>query len=248
MNISKILNFEFKKTLPKDFGSARIIVTGRADRRVLKRGWNGAAFDLQLVARKLIEPGMTVWDIGSNQGLFAFMAAFKAGPTGHVYALEADPHYADLIHRSSRNLSDAYASVDILSAAISDQNSVLRFSTSRSGHARNKLMDYGTNEGFEIEAVKTVASFCGDRLLDFWGKPDVIKMDVEGAELAALKGCNELLRSVRPIFYIEVSEQNERTVADLFRSYEYEIFHLQGNGQEQPIKTCSFYTIARPKK
>ena len=109
-------------------------------------------------------------------------------------------------------------------------------------------MDYGTNEGFEIEAVKTVASFCGDRLLDFWGKPDVIKMDVEGAELAALKGCNELLRSVRPIFYIEVSEQNERTVADLFRSYEYEIFHLQGNGQEQPIKTCSFYTIARPKK
>lgn len=138
MNISKILNIEFKKTLPKDFGSARIIVTGRADRRVLKPGWNGAAYDLQLVARKLIEPGMTVWDIGANQGLFAFMAAFKAGPTGHVYALEADPHYADLIHRSSRNLSDAYAPVDILSAAISDQNSVLRFSTSRSGHARNK--------------------------------------------------------------------------------------------------------------
>lgn len=248
MNILNLLNFEFKKSLPKEFGSARIIVTGRADRRVLKPGWNGAAFDLQLVSRNLVEQGMVVWDLGSNQGLFAFMAAFKTGPTGHVYALEADPHYADLIYRSSRNLTDAYSPIDILCAAISDKNSVLQFATSRSGHARNKLMDYGSNEKFEIETIKTVPSFCGDRLLDFWDKPKVIKMDVEGAELAALKGCDKLLRNIRPIFYIEVSEQNESDVADLFRSYEYDIFHLKGDGQEQPIRTCSFYTIARPKR
>lgn len=247
MRWRNLLNFEVKKSLPREFGSARIVVTGRADARVLKSGWKGAAFDLQLAARNLVEPGMTVWDIGSNQGIFAFMAAARAGPTGHVYALEADPHYADLIFRSSRRLDAAYASVEILCAAIAERNSILRFHTSCSGHARNKLADFGSNEGFEMEASKMVSALTGDQLLDCWSPPQVVKIDVEGAELVALRGCDKLLSHVRPVFYIEVSEENEAPVADVFGHYEYNIFHLNGDGTEQPIETCSFFTIARPR-
>jgi hypothetical protein len=75
----------------------------------------------------------------------------------------------------------------------------------------------------------------------------VVKVDLEGAELSALKGCDKLLRDVRPVFYIEVSKENEIPVSDLFHSYDYDIFHLKGDGSEQLIDICSFYTIARPR-
>ena len=92
-----------------------------------------------------------------------------------------------------------------------------------------------------------VPSFSGDTLLNWWKEPQVVKIDVEGAELAVLKGCDKLLRYVRPVFYIEVSKDNEEFAASIFHSYDYDIFHLSGDGTEQPIETCSFYTIARPR-
>ena len=48
----------------------------------------------------------------------------------------------------------------------------------------------------------------GDDLLATWRAPDFIKMDVEGAELSALAGCDKILSEVRPVFYIEVADHN----------------------------------------
>jgi hypothetical protein len=92
-----------------------------------------------------------------------------------------------------------------------------------------------------------VPAIRGDDLLQAWRTPDFIKMDVEGAELDALRGCDTVLANCRPIFYIEVAPENQQSVTQLFREYDYEIFHLRGDGSETPIDTCCFYTIARPK-
>jgi FkbM family methyltransferase len=245
MRIQDFLNFEFSKRLPRDFGGERIYVTGRADSRVLKPGWSGAAFDLQLVARKYFKPGMVVWDIGANQGILSFLAASKVGKSGAVYALEADPHYADLIFHSSQRLSDAYCRVSILCAAMADKASLLDFGVSAQGHSRNKLLDF-ENGAFDLAWTKTVVSVRGDDLLDHWRAPDFIKIDIEGAELAALGARDRILTGPRPVFYVEVCDENKKTVAELFRSYDYEIFHLRGDGAEDPIEDCVFYTIARP--
>ena len=245
MIFRNFLNFEFRKRLPSEFGGGRIYVTGRADARVLKFGWKGAAFDLQIVTRNIIGRDMCVWDIGANQGILSFLAASKVGPSGSVYALEADPHYADLIHRSSARLPAAYQPVNVLCAAISDQPGVLEFGVSAKGHARNKLLTEGDN--FEVEAVKAVPAITGDALLDVWNAPHFVKMDVEGAEFAALSGSRRILAEVRPIFYLEVSQENVDKVSEILREFDYDIFHLKGDGQEQPIDTCSFYTIARPR-
>ena len=92
-----------------------------------------------------------------------------------------------------------------------------------------------------------VAAVRGDDLLQYWRAPDFVKMDVEGAEFDVLSGCETLLGTVRPVFYIEVSPQNQDRVSELFHQHDYRIFHLQGDGNEKPVETCSFYTIARPR-
>ena len=220
-------------------------VNGRADIRVLKPGWRGCAHDLQLVGRNIVSQGMCVWDIGANLGIMSVFAASKVGNSGAVYALEADPYYATQIYSTSRRLSDAYQPINVLCAAIADRTGVLDFGVSKRGHARNRLIDYA-DDSFQVEARKMVPALKGDELLDAWRAPDFIKMDVEGAELDVLRGCDGLLSTIRPIFYIEVSPENQQCVSSLFRRYDYAIFHLRGDGSETPTDSCSFYTIARP--
>lgn len=246
MTMRQLTGFRFRKRLPAEFGNERMYVTGRADMRVFKPGWRGCAHDLQLVGRRIIKPGMCVWDIGANLGILSVFAAHKVGNQGAVYALEADPHYADQILKTNQKLSGAYQPINVLCAAIADRNGILEFGVSRQGHARNKLIDYA-DDSFQVETKKMVPAIRGDDLLQAWRAPDFIKMDVEGAELDALRGCDAVLADCRPIFYIEVAPENQQSVTQLFRQYDYEIFHLRGDGSETPIDTCCFYTIARPK-
>mgnify|MGYP001554959982 CR=1 FL=1 len=245
VRLRSLTKFVFPKKLPAKYGGGRMLVTGRSDMRVLKPGWGPSAFDLMLVTDHHIKPGMVVWDIGANLGILAVMAASKVRLAGGVYALEADPYYAHLISRSARRLSSAYQPVNVLCAAIADDYGVGEFGISSAGHARNRLLR-GDDQAEGLEARKYVPMVTGDGLLDSWRAPDFIKMDVEGAELIALKGCDRLLRTVRPVFYIEVSPGNAEAVAALYRAYDYEIFHLTGDSGEEPRDICSFYTIARP--
>lgn len=239
-----ILDWTFRKRLPSKFGGGRIYASGRADARILKPGWSASAFDLMLVAEKFCARGSVVWDIGANMGILSAMAASRVGDKGAVYALEADPKYADMIFRTSQALGPKYQPISVLCAAISDCNGLLQFGISAKGHARNHIV---SGDGSDLEAVKSVAAVCGDDLLQCWRAPSFIKMDVEGAEMRALQGCDKILTTVRPSFYIEVSEQNADAAADLFRSYDYSVAHLKGDGSEEPRDSCSFYTIARPR-
>lgn len=248
MRFRSLLSFRFKKRLPQEFGGGSVWVTGRSDVRVLKPGWNACALDLMLVTRHIVEPGMCVWDIGSNLGILAAMAAGRAGPDGEVFALEADPDYASLISRTVSELPANYAPITVLCAAIAQEYGVMSFGVSKKGHARNKLLsDDQDSEKLEMALMKQVVTVSGDDLLRYWSRPSFVKIDVEGAELMALNGSPKLLSEARPIFYIEVSEINASAVTDLLRSHDYDIFNLKGDGREEPVELCTFYTIARPR-
>jgi hypothetical protein len=90
-------------------------------------------------------------------------------------------------------------------------------------------------------------SVTGDDLLAYWGKPDFIKIDIEGAEVAALNGCSRVLLEARPSLYIEVSPENAETATRQMKHFGYDIFHLNGDGSETRVELCSFYTVARPQ-
>lgn len=75
----RLLSFVFPKRLPRGFGQGSLLVSPRADTRVLRPGWERCAGDPMIVAERNVRPGMTVWDIGGNLGIFSAFAAARAG-------------------------------------------------------------------------------------------------------------------------------------------------------------------------
>lgn len=220
------------------------MVSPRADIRILKSGWRGVAYDLMLVARNHVKPGMVVWDIGANQGVFSFLSAYKTGAQGAVYALEADPKYADQIFRSNQKVSKSYSPIDVMCAAIGETASFAHLQVSKRGHTRNHLVS--SERVLMKKDLKCVPVVTGDSLLDFWRPPDVVKLDVEGYELFALSGMSRMLSEIRPIIYVEVAKENSAAATRILTEHGYSINHLKGDGHLEPVSECTFYTMAVP--
>jgi len=238
--------FTFRKKLPAEFGGARIYVTARSDVRLLAPGFSSTATDLLQVARSYVKAGDCVWDIGSNVGTFSFCAAWKAGPQGRVFALEADPHYADLLQRTARTLSEQYAPVVPLCAAAADRFSILELAIAKRGHSRNHLRIVSNLDAGETESVKQVMSVTGDFLLTQWPKPDFIKVDIEGAELLFLAGASKVLSTARPGLYLEVSPSNRDLMTELLLTHRYALSRVSADGTVSPADRCEFNTLAQP--
>ena len=154
--------------------------------------------DLVTLARDRVGADSAVWDIGANCGVFAF----SCGHARQVVAVEADPFLANLL-LESRALNGV--AVTIVAAAVSDAAGLASFSIAARGRASNHLTAGGGHGQTGGDRARlTVPTITLDTLLDSCGPPTLIKIDVEGAEAAALRGAARLLRDVRPTFYLEI--------------------------------------------
>jgi FkbM family methyltransferase len=97
------------------------------------------------LAEELISPGDIVWDIGANVGLFSFAAAVAAGPDGYVLAFEPDMQLVALLHRSIR-VNHRNAPVEVVPAAVADDQGVSRFSIASRNRSTNHLDGFGTTQ------------------------------------------------------------------------------------------------------
>ena len=82
-----------------------------------------------------------------------------------------------------------------------------------------------------------------DKLLETFPVPNLIKIDVEGAEEMVLRGANTVLSKYRPILYCEVGETQRKPVTALLESHGYQFFALN-KGQLLPQPACCFNTVA----
>jgi FkbM family methyltransferase len=241
--------FLFQKTLPSDFNHAKILVSSRADIRMLLPGLEGPGSDLFMVVRKYVAMNDVVWDIGSNLGILTFCAAIKVKKKGRVFSLEADPRYADIQSRTLKNFSKEAGNVSILCAAAADRFGILDLVIPKKGHARNYLnIVVGRDSASEADMTKQVVTLTLDWLLEHWSPPNFVKIDVEGAELLVVTGGIKLFSQIRPIAYIECSAENSDGLTDFFKKNNYLLFSLNSSGEEQSIERFVFNTIVKPKE
>ena len=238
----------FRKRLPREFGGGKVFVTPRSDLRFLFPSLSRVATDLFQVASRYVRKDQCVWDLGANLGIFTFAAAWRVGSGGKVFSLEADPFYAEQIHRTRSRLPHGYGTVTPLCAAVADKMGLLDLCVPERGHSRNHLSEVSGNSPGETSIVKQVCAVTGDFLLQYWPKPDVVKVDIEGAEHLFFRGAVDLIKSVRPIFYVEVSEENSNEISNVLLANDYELFALNWNGEEEPIERCVFNTVAKPRR
>lgn len=150
------------------------------------------------IMRRVLQPGMTVLDIGANIGFYALLELELVGETGDVVLVEPSPQNVELLQR---NLGlNSFHDVVVHPVAVSDRSGTRPFTMSTfSNLGTFHDLDAESTAGvLEVETV-TVPQLVGD------GKLDLIRMDVEGHEVEVLNGMiDEVERgTLRPMVLFE---------------------------------------------
>lgn len=149
----------------------------------------------------MLSSGGVLYDIGANVGLYTLVAA-KRGV--HVVAFEPAPaNHASL----RRNLAHNHlSSVHVIPLALGETRGRARFFTSGTDAASqiNSLSgDVVARYGRSRRVIDIDIARLDDTARDL-PPPDVIKIDVEGAEGAVLRGAVQILREHGPVLSIEL--------------------------------------------
>lgn len=143
--------------------------------------------------KQLVRRGMTVIDLGAQIGYFTLLAASLVGEKGRVFAFEPEPrNYALLVKNIEVN---AFKNVIPLQKAVSYKTGKVNLFLSKadsSGHSLFKAKVARRMETLAESIMVDVVSL--DEFFNDNGCPiDVIKMDVEGAEMTVLLGMAKIL-------------------------------------------------------
>jgi len=242
-------NRVLSKRLPRDLGNGRVYCSPEALLSTWKPGWQSRqAQGLFEWARRYVEPGMCVWDVGANQGVFSFAASARAGRGGSVFAFEPDLFLVDLLRRSRASGSHMGAPVHILPIAVSDHDGMEEFQIASTDRALNHLSRVGGNPHAGSARERTlVMSQSLDGLMTVVPRPDLIKIDIEGAELELLRGGQEFLRAVRPVLILETAMQYRPAVGELLRELDYSIFEVH-SGLDVPLSVPAWNSLIWPNE
>jgi FkbM family methyltransferase len=196
------------------------------------------------LCEKHVGHGDVVWDIGANVGLFTFAAAACAGPSGRVVAFEPDSWLVQLLRRSAR-LQRASAPVDIIPSAVAESIGIRSFSLARRSRSANYLAEYGSSQtGGAIETHSVVAVSL-DWIAEQFPAPNLIKIDVEGAEAEVIRGGMRLLAERLPILICEVCEESRSEVTTRLNSLGYRLIDSERN--EETLE-AAWSTLAIPPR
>lgn len=235
----------FRRSLPSNVGGAQIYASGSAGLKYLFRPMDSIDPVLCRLAVESVRRGHVVWDVGSNVGLFSFAAAHLAGETGKVFAFEADVWLVQLLRRSASIQPLSSASVQIVPAAVANSCDVRTFNIAARSRASSSLAGYGNSQTGGIAEQQSVISVSIDWLAERLPPPDVIKIDVEGAELEVLTGALGLLRTKGPVVLCEVCQERSREVTELLRSVGYRIYDGEMPAARRPeVVVAPWNTLA----
>lgn len=191
------------RKLPASLGGCYFPASLEGGAKYLRLSPANADPSLISFASRFVTQGARVWDVGANVGLFTFSAAGLAGPTGEVVAIEADAWLAHQLRRAAAKNRGRGAPVHVVSIAASDRPGVAEFVIAKTARATNYLKaGGGSSTTGGVRSTIEVATMPLDSLLSNFGKPDVVKIDVEGAELLVLDGAKEVLAS-KPVLMVE---------------------------------------------
>jgi FkbM family methyltransferase len=146
----------------------------------------------------LLEPGEAALDVGANNGFYTALFACRVGNTGSVHAFECNPA---LIHRIARmiRLNRFEPLVQLNPVAVSDRTGAARFYVGdhlgTTGLSSLVRKTYLAEERAIGVTTTTLDAYAREQRL---GEIALLKMDIEGAEMAAMRGFAGTLATCPP--------------------------------------------------
>jgi len=166
----------------------------------------------------VLKSGMTFYDIGANFGWLSLIAARLVGTHGKVVSFEPLDANVQTVQHNIR--ANNFEHMTVLPVALGSTDGSARFLLSSQpswGMLAATGKEPGELVGETMVAVKRLDSAIREYRLRV---PQVIKIDVEGAEIDVLSGAAETIVTVRPLMFIELHDTNT-AVADILMQYDY---------------------------
>lgn len=158
------------------------------------------------VLRQLIRQGDIAIDVGANFGWYTTLFAQAVDASGRVFAFEPVPSTHERL-TENLGLNQLQARVTVVRSAVADAPGTATVYVFKNlSHACASLSTLNEKDYQAVEApVIRLENYLLDQAVK---RIDFLKCDVEGSELAVLKGCGEFLRSPEaPIILVELNEK-----------------------------------------
>jgi FkbM family methyltransferase len=153
---------------------------------------------------ELLRPGMVFWDVGAHIGFFSLVAGRLVTPNGSVEAFEPFP--PNQIRLATSVQLNRTTNITVHPVALSACSGVAAFHPTGSSLMGSLIPQDRTS----ITHVKCMSA---DDAAETIRRPDVVKIDAEGAEIEVIRGAQRLLTSARPRVLIELT--NNRMIDEL---------------------------------
>lgn len=202
--------------------------------------------DIVAVLKNILRPGMVLFDIGANIGEITLVAAKLVGASGQVVAFEP---MTDIAASLERNVADNHLDHVVLARfGLADTISAAPiYASCGQGETGDEHHGLGSLYGGDSPAnspVQTIQLTTLDAYLQEHpvSRIDVVKIDIEGAELPCLKGAARTLERHRPILIIEIQEQtsmvagyHQEDILDYLETFDYAFHTIGQHGKLTPI-------------
>jgi FkbM family methyltransferase len=152
---------------------------------------------------ELARPGAVFYDLGACAGYYSVLLTSRLG--GRAYAFEPCEDNRKVIARQLRlNRID---SVEIVPKCVTSRSGVVDFHLHESREWRSLIRDPRMEDRFL--GKRKVAGVSLDDFCATHPRPDLLKIDIQGAAHLALEGFAKTMRSHRPLFLIELHDEAE---------------------------------------
>lgn len=180
--------------------------------------------------RRSLKPGDVFVDAGAYHGWYALVASKAVGERGRVVAFEPNP---DAFAVLGRNIDlNGRRNIHALNVALSNVDGRVRLYKGPTDGLASSLGQVAEHEGYVDVEARRLDGVLHELNID---RVACVKIDVEGFEAAALKGCLCLLRTSRPAIVLEINPATARIVGipereawDLLEGLGYRLFRLSG--------------------
>jgi FkbM family methyltransferase len=171
----------------------------RADKYRRRTDAGGIRFLLET-----LRPGHTALDIGAHKGGYAYWMLRQVGAQGKVFGFEPQKSLFDYLAELKKSLSWDNFTIEHLALSDHEGSVELRIpikKDKKSSPGASIVKTVFEENEIRTETVKmsTLDEYCAQNSI----VPNLLKIDVEGNELAVLQGSEQVLRQHRPAILME---------------------------------------------
>jgi FkbM family methyltransferase len=151
---------------------------------------------------RILEKGECFIDIGANIGVYTTLAAKLVGSMGTVYSFEPSPSVSVRLRETA--VLNSLKNVVLMPVAVSDRNTTVAFYQADEKNSGKSGLFKSGSPGRQTN----VLAMALDSMAGVLPPVKMIKIDIEGSEVAALRGMRGILLRDKPFLLVELSDAN----------------------------------------